>query len=263
MLKRILPVFALLGICALSAFSLDSKTANKPGKASKQAKNQIPSSLSAGGRIFYNGIFGISESKWTGYSGDGKEEYFKYAVEPFIYLANGFGIGGFFDAAYVEIGMDLIFGSFKPGYDSFDGDFEMNSTQFGFSILGKYPIALGPVTVFPLAGFDYQIYLSGESEFLGGKLDRDDLVALLGRDYKDLFDAFSLQVGGGLDCRLTDKLYLRGEVLLNFKLDSKYEAKLRKEAKDYLDSFSLFNFGPRISIGMGYKLPTPGTPAQK
>lgn len=144
--------------------------------------------------------------------------------------------------------MDFIFGSFKPNSEKYTGNFELNSTQFGFTILGKYPVAVGPgVTVFPLAGIDYQIFLSGKNE--GLTIERDDMSG----DYKDLYDAFSLVVGAGLDYDITKKLYLRGEVLVNFKMEGSSDRALKKLARDDNLSFSLFTFGPRVSIGVGYR----------
>ncbi|GHV32106.1 hypothetical protein AGMMS4952_21920 [Spirochaetia bacterium] len=201
-------------------------------------------SLSAGGRIFYNGMFDVG---WE-YSYFGSSYGVDTILENSLHSNNGFGIGGFFDATYVEIGMDFIFGSFKPNANGYAGDFELMSTQFGFTILGKFPFAAGPVTVFPLAGIDYQIFLSGKNGSL--TIDRDDMSG----DFKDLYDAFSLVVGVGLDFNITSKLYLRGEVLVNFKIEGDSDKALKKIAKDSDISFTPpFTFGPRVSIGVGYK----------
>jgi hypothetical protein len=61
-------------------------------------------------------------------------------------------------------------------------------------------------------------------------------------------------VGAGLDYNLTDTLYLRGEVLVNFKQDSKFESALRDIAKENEIGFPLFTFGPRVSVGVGFRL---------
>jgi outer membrane protein W len=114
--------------------------------------------------------------------------------------------------------------------------------------LGKFPVSAGSgVTVFPLAGIDYQIFLSGDAD--GFTIKRDDMSG----DYEDLYDAFSIVVGAGLDYNITQKLYLRGEVLVNFKMESNSDKALKKLAKDFDGSLSLFTFGPRVSIGVGYR----------
>jgi outer membrane protein W len=237
MAKRHMLALPLLCLCALSAFPLSSD-------GIKRNSLTPDFSLSAGGRIFYNGMFNIWEYSYT--NNDAGPAVVS-VLESSLFSNNGFGIGGFFDAAYLEIGMDLIFGAFKPNARGYTGDFEMNSTQFGFTLLGKFPFAAGPVTVFPLAGIDYQIFLSGEAN--GFTIKRDDMSG----SYQDMFDAFSLVVGAGLDYNITDKLYLRGELLANFKLESDFERELKRLANANQVSFSLFTFGPRISAGIGYR----------
>jgi hypothetical protein len=237
MTKKRLLILPLLYLCAVSAFSLSS--------GGSRGNTLTPDfSISVGGRIFYNGMFDIWKCSYTNnYAGPAVAA----VLENSLYSNNGFGIGVFFDATYLELGMDFIFGSFKLNSNQYTGDFELKSTQFGFTILGKFPVTAGPATVFPLAGIDYQLFLSGEAE--GRTIERDDMSG----DFEDLFDAFSLVVGAGLDYNISAKLYLRGELLCNFKMESGSDKALKKLAKDSDVSFSLFTFGPRVSIGVGYR----------
>jgi outer membrane protein W len=234
MAKRRLFILALLCLCAFSAFSLTS------GNKKNTSAADFP--VSAGGRIFYNGMFQIWE-----YGGGYAASYFNTHN---LGQANGFGIGAFFDATYVEIGLDFIFGSVKTShlvspswYDS-----AMKTTHFGFTLLGKYPIAFGSMTVFPLLGIDYQAFLSGEANSEVSSVDYT-----MTYEREEMFDDFSIVIGAGLDYKLTSALYLRGELLVNFKLDNKNETDIRDIASEYGDDFSLFSFGPRVSIGVGYK----------
>jgi hypothetical protein len=231
-------------MCAASAFSLSSGDKDNPSEGHYPAADF---SVSIGGRIFYNGMFNIWKYnyEYTGYADPNAD--LAAIFDNNLFSNHGFGIGGFFDATYVEIGIDFIFGSFKPNSEKYFSDFELKSTQFGFSILGKYPFAFGEITVFPLLGIDYQLFLSGESN--GWPLSRDDL-----GDDDDMYDAFSISVGIGLDYNLSGKLYLRGELLANFKKDSTFESELIRLAEERSITFSLFTFGPRVSIGLGYKL---------
>jgi hypothetical protein len=219
MAKRLVLILALLCLCALSAFSLSSGGIRK-----NTLMPDLPAfSMSAGGRVFYNGMFDISGTSVT-VNGT--------SINNNVHNSSGFGIGGFFDVTYVEIGMDFIFGHFEQN--------DLDATQFGFTILGKFPFAAGPVTFFPLAGFDYQIFLSGETAD-GNTIKRDDLPD----NYTDLYDAFSLVLGAGLDYSINAKFYLRGEVLLNFKMGNDSDKALKN--KPWL------TFGPRISVGAGYR----------
>jgi hypothetical protein len=266
--KRIGLFFVLLCLCVGAAFSLDSKTATN-------TFDKVPFSLSAGARIFYNGMFDIFEYSYSSGSSSAVEWASKYY--PTFFNNHGFGISGFFDATYVEIGIDFIFGSFKSssgsvkiytsgGYMIHDRDFDVTSTQFGFSLLGKYPFGLGEATLFPLLGIDYQMFISGKVKYRDHSstidIDRDDLADGAWHPYSDdqyfeyevgMLDAFSIAAGCGLDYKLTDRLYLRSELLLNFKINGNFEKKRREEAEDYNVYLSLFTFGPRFSIGVGYK----------
>jgi hypothetical protein len=240
MAKRHVLILPLLCLCALSAFALSS------GKSGSNTQgSDFP--ISAGGRIFYNGM---SDNGEYSYSDPKVGPIVVAQLQGLLHDNHGFGIGGFFDAVYVEAGMDFIFGSFKPneGYAAYSG---VKATQFGFTILGKFPFAAGPATVFPLAGIDYQIFLSGEVADL--TIKRDDIGDIYGDDHKDIYDALSLVVGAGLDYNLGANLYLRGEVLCNFKMESDSDIALKKLAKAGDVSFSLFTFGPRVSIGIGYR----------
>ncbi|GHV24513.1 hypothetical protein AGMMS4952_00230 [Spirochaetia bacterium] len=236
MMKKLFSILFLTVLITGNIFAQERLGGNKNGPAPKF-------SLGAGGRIFYNGMFDIET-----YSAYFDDNNIGELLDYYDQNNNGFGIGVFFDATYVEIGMDFIFGSFKPDSRYYTGDFELKSTQFGFTILGKFPFGAGPVTFYPLAGIDYQIFLSGEAE--GLTIERDDLSG----DYEDVYDAFSLVVGAGLDFNITKKLYLRGEVLINFKMESDSDKALTKFAKDNgPEDFSIFTFGPRVSIGVGYR----------
>jgi hypothetical protein len=73
-----------------------------------------------------------------------------------------------------------------------------DSDTFGVldvGLLGKYPVNLGKMSLFPLLGVNYQHTFSPEDE-----------------------NIWRLQFGGGMDYIFTKKLYLRGESLLGIRL---------------------------------------------
>jgi opacity protein-like surface antigen len=155
----------------------------------------------------------------------------------------GGGFAAFFDVTYAEIGLGMDFANQKDPDD--DDDEGTNLTYFSISLLGKYPIALGEkVTLFPLLGFDWNIFTGGKEKNHDEKIKRNDLPD----DYKSMYDAFLIDLGIGADFALTDALYLRGSFLYGFKLNSKYE-------RDVADEFDakIFTSGPTLKIGIGYK----------
>jgi hypothetical protein len=197
----------------------------------------------------------------------------------------GGGFGAFFDATYVEIGLGLDFATAKQGktevtvngepYDDLSTDAPDGSTSltyFSFSLLGKYPIALGSkITLSPMVGFDWNILTSGKYEKDGGsvKFKRKDLPILEGLgeenpdDYKSMYDAFLINVGLGADFALSQKLYLRLSAMYGFKTKTKVEKDTITALKDgtdprlpsgvKADEVTIFTGGPTVKLGIGYK----------
>jgi hypothetical protein len=122
------------------------------------------------------------------------------------YSTTGGGFGVFFDATYLEIGLGLDFATAKKGKseETYGGetitidppDSSMGINYFSFSLLGKYPIALGSkATLSPMVGFDWNIATSIQSTdkgVKGTKYKRSDFATVLGDDYKNTYDGFFL-----------------------------------------------------------------------
>jgi hypothetical protein len=193
--------------------------------------------ISAGAGVFYDGVFSTIKAESGGTNTNNNQD--------FSSTRNGFGVQAFVDATYAEVSLDVIFGSQSSMMGQ---DIVVSMTHLGFSVLGKYPIPVGPVVLFPLVGIDYQLFLSGK--YASTTVDRSDLPS----DYSDMFDAFSIVAGVGADYYLTDALYIRGSFTWNFKLDSKFEADLRKTAADqgWDEYLTIFTSGPRLRVAVGY-----------
>jgi hypothetical protein len=148
----------------------------------------------------------------------------------------GGGVNLFLDAKYVEVNLGLLFANEKDE----DADKGYDSTNFMLGLLLKYPIALNSKTaIFPFAGFDYRIALSGKYE--GEDWPDDPPVG-------DSFNALSVLFGVGFDYDITSKLYFRGEVGFGITFNTKNE----DDSKEYIDS----NFKGKIpkKLAIGYRL---------
>jgi opacity protein-like surface antigen len=130
-----------------------------------------------------------------------------------------FGAFGFFDATYAEA--DVAFGYGKQD--------KITTLGLEFSLLGKYPVALGSVTVFPLLGIKYNRVLSASND--GNSIDDAGELSYLG-----------FQFGAGVDYPLSGALFLRGELLWNLNL--------YPSDTDADDTFQ--SHGPRLKVGVGY-----------
>jgi opacity protein-like surface antigen len=225
-MKRCFLIFALIAITATGAFA------------------QI--SFSAGGGVLMDMSFG------NGTKVDIKMPYVEQSGTSGMRNIS-FGPYLFFDATFAEAALYLSFGSLTPTYEGESGDESLFATQFGFTLLGKYPIDLGTITVFPLLGISYNIPLS--ISYKGESMD----------DPTD-YSQFGLLVGGGLDYNLNSNLYIRGQLMLQMRFASKVTSdrvdeaeKYKKEMESYgmkvdkYDVSTTLGFGPVIRIGIGYR----------
>jgi hypothetical protein len=145
---------------------------------------------------------------------------------------NQFGLFLFFDATYAELDLSFNYGAYTWGGEFDDKKYSGNEFTMEISLMGKYPFYLEKFTLFPLLGIGGKIaYLGGESEFYGSHtikvMDTGGLIFL---------------AGVGADFPLTERLYLRGEVLYCIKLQ--YYAQDQHETRP--------GHGPTIKLGIGY-----------
>ena len=139
--------------------------------------------------------------------------------------AIGVGGYGFFDLTYAVF--DVGIGYYRLS------DAEVYGADLNFSLLAKYPFALGNMSLFPLLGVRFSIPLT--QSYDGDSID--------GFETKDNVH-FGLQGGVGMDFPLGSALYLRASALCNFDFFAPGE--------DPGDD-TLYSIGPMIKVGIGYK----------
>jgi len=151
-------------------------------------------------------------------------------------------IGGFvfFDATYVEANVSFAYGMLTSVYDlgplgsgTEDGGSAM---QLGLGLLGKYPIKLSALTLYPLVGINYNLVLSA-SDADGNKYDKPG----------DL-SQFGVQFGVGIDKYFTDAVFLRAEGLFQLRFANKL---MSDQATG--GASTTIGMGPVIKVGVGYK----------
>ncbi|MDR0758976.1 MAG: outer membrane beta-barrel protein [Treponema sp.] len=154
------------------------------------------------------------------------------------YLGGGFF--AFFDATYAEVNVGMDFGSAtlkgEGAYADYIEDTKMSATNLNIGVLGKYPISLGSVVLFPAIGINYRVTLAVKDE------DGNEM------DEPGDFSALSFLFGGGLDYGIGEKLYLRGEVLYSIRLASKFESDQEQGDAKYN-----LGHGPTVKVAVGYK----------
>jgi opacity protein-like surface antigen len=198
---------------------------------------QVNFSAGGGGLFDYSGRNGIKNE--DGYSG---------------FRNMSFGGFIFFDVTYAELDVNFAYGSLSYVTKDYESGEKTNSDntsgtalQLGFSLLGKYPINLGSITIFPLVGVDYNIVFSAKT-----KVDKEET--------KDPNPGYSNQFGflagiGG-DFNITKSVFIRAEGLFHIRLPSKG----MKDGADLLNIFTgtdeykaTWGMGPRLKLGVGFR----------
>jgi opacity protein-like surface antigen len=187
-MKKILCALIVLAAVSAAVFA-EEWAGEKAGALRDKAKTAIAAiervpkfTMSAGA----GGVFVI------GFGGN-------YDGEDTKKLSLDLGGGGyaFLDVTFAELSVGYSGGRTSMLMETGDKKIR-DSDNFGVldvSLLGKYPIALGKTSLFSMFGASYQHVFSPEA----GNIWR-------------------IQFGGGMDYKLSEKLYLRGQALFGVRL---------------------------------------------
>jgi len=123
---------------------------------------------------------------------------------------------------------------------------DVSLTTFDIGVLGKYPIPLGAVTLFPMLGVDIKIGTACKFNVGGVTIDfKEDL----GGSVAEYWTTVWFKLGVGADIPLGQKLYLRPMVTYGFGTLPKY---YKEEILDTLDAKGIFH-GLDVKVAVGYK----------
>ncbi|MDR2021223.1 MAG: hypothetical protein LBQ14_10725 [Treponema sp.] len=207
------------------------------------ALNPPPFTFSIGGGIFYAGDYKEAEASRQTTLSSVPIEYSPYGKTDL----SSFGFFGFFDATYFEVNLGYFAGQRKtnivvPTEDSL-------FTGLIIGVFGKYPFVFGKISVFPLLGVEYQLFLSGRVSGLGP--------IPISTDTED-FNAFWYKFGFGADFALTETLFLRGEFLYGFRQNTNAEDELERICIAMYPSSPVsvdqgVGHGPSLKFAVGYK----------
>jgi hypothetical protein len=179
----------------------------------------------------------------------------------------------FFDAAYAEFSVFIQGGNsvyrenMIYSVASFaDSKGTGSETSLGFSLLGKYPFSINEkISLFPMFGIGYQIALIQKRRPEGDlAYDRSKGMLPEDRDKNDkpyplsAWNSFWIDVGAGLDCNITQTLFLRSELLFGFRLPTSYELGALEVVKNPPMNVSNpklagLTGGPALKLGIGYR----------
>ncbi|MDR3324720.1 MAG: hypothetical protein LBS82_01840 [Spirochaetaceae bacterium] len=221
-MKKCISVLALATIVAGGVFSQEQETTTP---AEKKA-----GLFSAGVGAYLTGDFGGGYEYTSGST---------TRTTKMPYFGGGFL---FLDATYAELSFGFFGGggtttSERTGRDATTTDFSVTGLDIG--LLGKYPIALGSLTVFPIFGINYRVIVGAKTA--GYEVDKPGD-----------FSAFWFKFGGGLDYAITNNVYLRGDLLYGIRLANKVENDAIDGRGD--DAKTRLGHGIDVKVAVGYKL---------
>jgi opacity protein-like surface antigen len=144
-----------------------------------------------------------------------------------------------------------------------DGKGAGSEIMAGFALLGKYPFRLSrQVVVFPLAGVAYHLALLERRDPEKFKAyDRTDGIResdSQGNAYRlSTWNSCFIDIGAGLDCNVTPRLFLRTELLYVFRLMTPFERDALEKVKKMTNApnpkLSGLASGPTLRFGLGYR----------
>ena len=166
------------------------------------------------------------------------------------------GGGMFMDVTYAELYVGVSYGFLryvnKQGtrYSSGNAyseplrEFRGNALQLGISLLGKYPIDIGPITLFPILGFNYNTFMFAW----------DKKGAEIAQPVKT-FSQFGFQTGAGFDYDLGNRIYFRLELLFQLRFVSERMNNYYnfKGVNGSANTYQLPGMGPVMKAGFGFK----------
>jgi hypothetical protein len=186
--------------------------------------------------------FGIDLSVGAGMSvgGFSATEYYEdylviYDVLKIQDVTVPYGVMAWFDATYGTVAVGFrangnvhttITSDGFLGPDSSETDTDERWGYLSFALLGRYPFALGPLSLFPLLGIEYDLNLYWKD------VDGGDLKAALPEEEKAWLNQVWFKAGVGADIVLSKGLFVRPLVLLGFKVLNADERETLQNAID-------------------------------
>jgi hypothetical protein len=116
------------------------------------------------------------------------------------------------------------------------------------ALMGKYPFALGMMTLSPLVGFELDINVL--------LLDASgaDLRAAMSAAQQSGQSQFWLKTGASLDIDVSQRVYVRGAALFSYKLRSAGEQNAYLSAQHAGFNVLMFVIRPEIELSFGFKM---------
>ena len=192
-------------------------------------------------------------------------------TEEFFNGSGFLGFDVFFDAKYVEADIGLYFEP-TPNETKMMGGLE---TSLHLGLLVKIPFTVNDrFTVFPLLGAGYKFMLAMSSSWgdtQGRDGTEDKTIGMWGPNNRPVteeittgarYDELWFKAGIGGDIALSDRVYIRNELLWGFRLNNPYDEYSITVRKMQFKETTYFHHGVTYKLAVGFKLGKAAAPAQ-
>jgi len=154
----------------------------------------------------------------------------------------GGGVYAFFDAAYAEANIGMLFGAMKHRYYGLwsGGTYKLSYLLFG--LYGKYPFDINGFSLIPMLGVQFDLGLGAKHE--GADLFGDS------RGRADFMNRVWVKFGAGADFNLTERLSLRPSFLYGINFGTASE----REHIDDDRHLGSYNHGFDVRAAIAYRL---------
>jgi len=210
--------------------------------------------LVAGGafaQVSLGGGFSMDGGRLGGIKFDGKDDDGASYKSTQTMDAWNFGGHLFFDATYAELSFGFLGGPMPSKWtmDKESETYKASNMAMDISLLGKYPIDLGSMSLFPMLGVGYSVVLSAKDE------DGKDLYPSESEYKAGDLSNFRILLGVGGDFNITDNLFFRSSLLGSLRLPSKYfNDQTKDEDGKKVDGISTtLGFGAALKLAIGYR----------
>jgi hypothetical protein len=170
-----------------------------------------------------------------------------------------FGASVFFDADYIAANINFYGTATAFSYNSelmkntsVGSNFNLIGTNLALGLRLKYPFNVGGIKIFPLLGMQGNIGLSQNFS-----KDSGYETGIKNAGYGDPgnWSALAFEAGGGVDIDITGDIFFRGNLVMNYKVNSNLDKAFIKAVEDGgKSSVRNLNMGFEVNLLVGYKL---------
>ncbi|MDR2795856.1 MAG: hypothetical protein LBB47_04000 [Spirochaetaceae bacterium] len=182
-----------------------------------------------------------------------RQSYNQFNFGAMVFFEKGFLVA---DLSFCGSFTGFIYHNMLKPYTFIGDDYHLAGSNIGLGVYFKYPFPLDSVTVFATAGIQGILGLSQTFS-----KDYEPRNARKGNNYGQASDwsVLAFKAGGGVDIDISDKMFFRGGLLINYRLNSPLDSAFLHNILSAGNPVARnFNMGFEFEFLLGYKIGSGG-----